>query len=118
VKQSNSIRKTRTTLLAFTAAALTVLPLFASAGAGKNTDRGATILFDSSDQVVDRSESLYARIEAESRKICGDSSIYLTGSVRRSAGIEECYEGTLTAAVERLDDPKVTALHRKHSGDL
>lgn len=118
MKQSNSIRKTRTFLLTFTAAALAVIPPFASAGAGQDTDRSATVLFDSSDQVVRTSESLYARIKSESRKICGDSSIYLTGSLRRSAGIEECYEGTLTAAVERLGDPQVSALHQKESGDL
>jgi UrcA family protein len=118
VKQSKSIRKTRTSFLAFTAAALAVIPLFASAGAGQDTDRVASTLFDSSDRVVSTSESLYARIKSESRKICGDSSIYLTGSVRRSAGIEECYEGTLTAAVERLGDPRVSALHRKESGEL
>lgn len=118
MKQSISIRKTRTTILAFTAAALAVIPLFAAAGAGHDTDRSASILFDNSDRVVNTSESLYARIKSESRKICGDSSIYLTGSVRRSAGIEECYEGTLTAAVERLGDPQVSALHQKESGDL
>jgi UrcA family protein len=118
VKQNLSIRKTRTILLATTAAALAIVPLLATAGGGQKSDRGATILFDASDQVVNTSESVYARIKAESRKICGDSNIHLTGSVRRSAGIEECYEGTVTAAVERLDDPRVSALHQKESGNL
>lgn len=118
MKQNLPIRKTRTTFLALTAAALAVIPLLATAGGGQESDRGATILFDASDQVVNTSESVYARIKAESRKICGESDIYLTGSVRRSAGIKECYNGTVSAAVERLGDPRVSALHQKESGEL
>ena len=115
MKTTVSIRKTRKSVLSFAATALVALPLMASAGAAVDSDRSAKILFDNSDRVVDSSESLYARLKAESRKICGDSSIHLTGSVRRSAGIEECYQGTLAAAVERLDDAEVSALHRQES---
>jgi UrcA family protein len=117
VKQSNPIRNTCKPILLAAALTVAVFPLLASAGAGE-ADRGATIFFDKSSQVASTSESLYARLKAESRKICGDSSIYLTGSVRRSAGIEECYEGTLTAAVDRLGDPKVSALHDQESAKL
>jgi UrcA family protein len=115
VKKSVSIRKTRQSILPLAATALLAIPMLASAGVATDSERSATILFDTSEGGVNSSESLYARLKAESRKICGDSSIYLTGSVRRSAGIEECYEGTLTAAVERLDDADVSALHRKES---
>ncbi len=117
MKESNTIRNTCKPILFAAALTVAVFPLLASAGAGE-ADRGATIFFDKSSQVASTSESLYARLKAESRKICGDSSIYLTGSVRRSAGIEECYEGTLTAAVDRLGDPKVSALHDQESAKL
>ena len=115
MKKSVSIRTTCKSALVFAATALVAIPMLASAGPAADSDCSATTLFDKSDPVVSSSESLYARLKAESRKTCGDSSIHLTGSVRRSAGIEECYEGTLTAAVERLDDAEVSSLHRQET---
>lgn len=118
MNESNTIRKTRKSVLTLAALTLAVFPLLASAAVSQEADRRATIFYDNSNQAADSSAWLYARLKSESRKLCGDSNIYLTGSVQRSAGIEECYEGTLAAAVNRLDDPSVNTLHQQEFGKL
>lgn len=56
-------------------------------------------------------QRVYEQMKAASRKLCGSNSIQLTGSVDKTVANEECFEGTLTAAVRRLDNEAITALH-------
>ena len=101
----------RTTIISVAAASAIALPLFASAS---SNDNAVGVIFNQTELVNTSShEELYAKLEDASRKICGSSNLYITGSIRRSAGIEECYEGTLTAAVERLDNAEIKALHNQ-----
>ena len=118
MNESYTIRNTRKSVLCLAVLSVAVFPLLATAGASKDADRSAAILFDKSDQSAGSSDSLYARLKTESRKLCGDSNLYLTGSVQRSAGNEQCYQGTLGAAVNRLDNPRVNALHEQEFGEL
>jgi UrcA family protein len=100
----------RTTIISVAAASAIALPLFASASSSNTVD----VFFNQTELVsTSTHEELYAKLEDASRKICGSSNLNITGSVRRSAGIEECYEGTLTAAVERLDNADISALHNQ-----
>ena len=91
------------------AISLITLPLLASAA---DNDSGffhnKSNLNSSTDQ-----EILYVKLQKASRKMCGSSDLQRTGSVERVIANNECYEGTLTAAVERLNDSNITELHEK-----
>lgn len=56
-------------------------------------------------------EALYDRLQDQSREVCGPTELRMTGGLKRSRNNENCYQGTLTAAVQRLDHPEVTELH-------
>ena len=93
------------------AVSMITLPLLASAG--KKND--GFIYSSSSLKNPTDQEVLYAKLKHASRDICGSSNLQLTGSVERVSGNKECYEGTLNAAVERLGDARVKALHQQES---
>lgn len=109
-------RTIRNTLLSVAAVTAITFPLFISASSA-DTTQGNTSLLNAEKKEISSNDpaSLYTKLEIASRKMCGSSNIKLTGSVRRSAATEECYEGTLTAAVERLDNSEVSALHQKQN---
>ncbi len=109
-------RSIRNTLLSVAAVTAITFPLLASASSAATSEGNTSLLNAEKKQVTTSApESLYARLEIASRNMCGSSSISNTGSVRRSAANSECYDGTLTAAVERLDNPEVSALHQKQN---
>jgi UrcA family protein len=104
-------RSIRNTIISVAAVSAMALPLFASASVNNTTGDN---FFTRSDLASTTSnEELYAKLQNASRNICGSSRIIATGSLRRSVGNQECYEGTLTAAVERLDNAEVTELHNQ-----
>ena len=111
MKTLPTTRSIRNTIISIAAVSAMALPLFASASVNNNTDSD---FFTRSDLAGTTSnEELYAKLQNASRNICGSSRIITTGSLRRSVGNQECYEGTLTAAVERLDNTEVSALHEQ-----
>ena len=87
------------------------LPLVASAG-----DKSSGVFYNEQnlDNGTDQ-EILYAKLQDKSREICGSSNLKVTGSIERVSANEECYQGTLTAAVERLNNSDVTELHQQES---
>lgn len=98
-------------LVSAIATTLITLPLLASAA------ENGSGFFDSEknlDNSMDQ-EVLYKKLKNASRKICGSSDLQKTGSVERVMANNECYEGTLTAAVERLNNPEVKKLHEQNS---
>ena len=96
-------RTIRNLLIAVTAM---TLPLMASASPN------ISVSFVKSELENTRGQNrIYAQMKTASRELCGTSSIRLTGSLERSTANDDCYEGTLTAAVERLDNEAITALH-------
>lgn len=111
MKHDYTIKK----ILLMTAAIATVAaPLLVSAAVKYDPDRATTIFYESSSTGTAQSpERLYERIKAASREMCGSTDLLITGSVRRVADNKACYEGTLEAAVERLDDAAVKALHHR-----
>lgn len=114
MKTLPTARSIRNTIMSVAAVSAMALPLFASASISENTGDTVGVVYHQADLVSTKShEDLYARLQDASRKICGSSSIVVTGSLRRSAGNTECYNGTLTAAVERLDNAAVTAMHKR-----
>lgn len=101
----------KNTIVSAIAISLITLPLLSSA-ADNNSD-----LFSSQVSRTSTSdeEVLYERLQDASREICGSSNLQVTGSVERVMANDDCYEGTLTAAVERLNDSKVKELHEQSS---
>jgi UrcA family protein len=103
-------------LVSVIAVSLIALPLLASAASANSADKKSSIFYSA--QSLDNSsdqEILYAKLKDASRDICGSSNLQMTGSVERSLGNDKCYEGTLNAAVERLDNSEVSALHQQES---
>ncbi len=114
MKTSPTTRSIRNAIISVAAVSVMALPLFASASVNNNTGGSVGVIFSEADLVSTTAhEDLYVRLQNASRKICGSTSLIVTGSVRRTTANTECYEGTLTAAVERLDNPEVTALHNQ-----
>jgi UrcA family protein len=97
----------RNTLLAVAVVSAMTLPLIASASTSNISVAFNKAELDSSQG----QERLYARMKNASRQLCGSSNIQLTGSVDKTIANTECYDGTLTAAVHRLDNDAITALH-------
>ncbi len=98
-------------LLSAIAVSLITLPLLASAG---ETKSGIFYSPQSLNNTTDQ-KILYAKLKDASHDICGSTNLQVTGSVERVVGNNECYEGTLTAAVERLGNSEVTALHQQNN---
>ena len=118
MNESYTIEKLRKPLLTLATLTVVVFPLLASAGAGRDAGCEDPLFAAKSSRTVDASAVLYTRVKTASRKLCGDPSLFVTGSLKRSAQIRGCYEGTLAAAVQRLDDPRVSALHQEEFGTL
>ena len=111
MKTLPTTRSIRNTIISVAAVSAMALPLFASASVNNTT--GGDFFTRSDLAGTTSNEELYVKLQNASRNICGSSRIIATGSLRRSVGNQECYEGTLTAAVERLDNAEVTALHNQ-----
>lgn len=111
MKTLPTTRSIRNTIISVAAVSALALPLFVSASV--NNANGGDFFTRSDLASTTSNEELYAKLQNASRTICGSSRIIATGSLRRSTGNQECYEGTLTAAVERLENAEVTALHNQ-----
>ena len=95
-------------ILVVVAVSAVMLPVFVFAATPQ-----VSITYDKTElQTVQGQERLYEEMKQASRKLCGSTNLYVTGTVTRTTANEECYVGTLTAAVERLDQPAITALHK------
>jgi len=93
------------------AISLISLPLLASA-----SEKSAEIFYNKQDlQNSTSQELLYSKLKDASQEICGSTNLQVTGSVERVSANEECYEGTLNAAVARLNNPRITELHEQDS---
>ena len=103
-------------LVSVIAVSLIALPLLASAAATNSADKESTLFYSKQSLNNNKDqEILYERLKDASRDMCGSSNLQVTGSVERTSANKSCYEGTLNAAVERLDNSKVSALHEQES---
>lgn len=102
----------RKTVISMAALALLSAPLMVSAGTIQASAPNAAPLKTERVNVVSSDpETVYHELKTNSHKVCGSSDLRITGGLMFSRKVEECYEGTLTAAVHRLDNPAVTELH-------
>ena len=90
--------------MAITVVTAMTLPLLASASVPS-----ISVTFDKRDLKTSHGvKNIYAHMQDAARDLCGSSNVRSLSMARANA---ECYEGTLTAAVERLDISEITALH-------
>jgi UrcA family protein len=108
----------RNTLIAATAITMMTLPLLASASAPNSTPNIRVAYQPAELKSTWGRKNVYERMQDASRKLCGSSNIRITGSLLRSAANEECYEGTLSAAVQRLDKEVITEIHEQLTAGL
>lgn len=103
MKARNNSHVIRNTLIAVTAMTLPMLAI---------ASPNVSVSFAKSDLATSQGQQrIYTQIQTASRELCGSSNIALTGSIDTSVANEKCYAGTLTAAVQRLDNDAITALH-------
>ena len=103
-------RSIRNTFIAATLLTAMTLPLLASAAAVSEI----SIRYDETRlEKPYGPEDLYNKMKYASRKLCGSTDIRIAGSLRNSIKNAECFDGTLDAAVQRVDNPALTALHTK-----
>ncbi|MBT8065533.1 MAG: hypothetical protein KJN94_10955, partial [Gammaproteobacteria bacterium] len=101
-----TVRHAVLTLTAVTALSMPLLAIAGSTAKDSATDGLLKMKREGAGEMAP--ETLYARLKDQSRDLCGSRNVRMTGDIRRSAENAQCYEGTLTAAVERLDHPGVT----------
>jgi UrcA family protein len=103
----------RKTLIATTAITMMTLPLLASAST-PNSSPDIKVVYHTSELSTSWGrENIYEKMQAAARKICGSSNIRIAGSRFNATANEECYEGTLSAAVQRLDNEAIKELHEQ-----
>ena len=106
VLNTGSIRKT---LIAITVVTAMTLPLLASASVPS-----ISVVFDKANLKSSQGvKNVYTHMQDAARDLCGSANVRSAGSMNMARANAKCYEGTLTAAVERLDISEVTALHIK-----
>ena len=102
----------RETMVSLAALALLSVPLMASAGTSSTPAPDVQLLKTEWSAEISRNpEAVYGKLKSQSQEVCGSSDLRVAGGLARSMKVKECYEGTLTAAVHRLDNPAVTELH-------
>ena len=111
---TNSIAHTiRNSVFSIAAVVMLLIPLIGSAAVSGSSDSYRSLLNTEKPAVQNSPEATYGKLKDKSHAVCGSSDLNITGSVRRTNQIQECYQGTLTAAVQRLDNDEVSELHRK-----
>ena len=109
MKTTLNTKSIRTTLIAVAAVSALALPVIASASA-----KNIHLSYEKTDlSNVSGQRQMYERLKDASRKLCGSTDLQFAGSLNSSRGNQDCYEGTLTAVVKRLDNQGVSALHSK-----
>jgi UrcA family protein len=112
VKTLSTAHTIRNSVVSLIAVAAFSLPLVTSAATTSDSNANRSLLNSEwQPEVQNDANSVYGKLKAESKEVCGSSDRRITGGLRQSQKVEQCYEGTLTAAVQRLDDPEITELH-------
>ena len=106
-----TVKNVRQAFVSAIAISLISLPLLTSAA---ENNSGFFSDKKNQDKTTDY-ETIYTELQVASRQVCGSSSLQVTGSVERVVANNECYEGTLTAAVKRLNNSKVQEIHKQKS---
>ena len=88
-------------------------PAIASADTGSEL-KGTAVKVSYADLNLEKQEgakTLYRRLQQASRRACGYRGLRVAGSVESRAEARQCYDVTLSATVEKLDNELVTQIH-------
>ena len=88
-------------------------PTIASAGA-KSDLQGVSVKVSYADLNLEKqagAKTLYRRLQKASRQACDVRGLNNAGSLRRITETKKCYAEALTAAVKKLDNVLLTAIH-------
>lgn len=111
-----TLLKLRSAMITVTAVAALAAPALAGASilsSEQSADHSSQNKLDL--QTAEGQEYVYERLQEVSRDRCGSSDLLLNGSLRRSTANQQCYEETLEVAVQRVDNPGVTRLHKENT---
>ena len=99
----------------FLAAAAAVLAVPAISHSGDKSDlEGVSVKVSYADLNLEKQEgarALYRRLQKASRQACDYENLRMAGSLKRMMDTRQCYEDSLSIAVEELDNPLVTEIH-------
>lgn len=106
MKTTPIARSIRNSLMAVVAVSAMTLPLLASASTPQ-----ISVSFNTANlNTVSGQERVYEQMKIAARKLCGPTN---TRSLNKSVTNAKCYDGTLTAAVQRLDNDSISAIHSR-----
>ena len=112
MKTKSTAHTIRHSVVSLVAIAALSLPLISSASSTADRNANRSLLNSEwQPEVHSDANAVYGKLKSETKEVCGSSDRRIAGGLRESQKVEECYEGTLTAAVQRLDDPDVSELH-------
>ena len=98
------------TSTAMTLCGLTLAMMLAGGGGSAQAEPSVRIDFETLDLTQPEDvESLYTRIKLAARMVCSDSSS--PWDAKHMRYIEDCRNAVVADAVERIDQPLLTALH-------
>ncbi|MBD3646058.1 MAG: UrcA family protein [Pseudomonadales bacterium] len=90
------------------------IPLAASANLPHRPDKSVTVSFADLDVTAyEGRQALYHRLEKAAEKVCGPTSIQLTGKMSRVNSNRSCVRETIARTIEKLDIPNLQAVHRQ-----
>ncbi len=88
-------------------------PTIASAGA-RNDLKGVSVKVSYADLNLEKQEgakALYRRLQQASKRACGYRGLKISGTVKRMIETQQCYREALSAAVENIDNERLTQIH-------
>lgn len=109
MKESNIVRSLVIAIAVFAISA----PAIASSGAGDELS-GKSVKVTYADLDLQKEAGVqvfYRRLKNASRQACGVSSRKAIGSLSRMADVQRCYRDALSAAIEKINNPKLSKIH-------
>lgn len=98
-------------------AAIIVVALGASTTASadeRNQLKGVSVKVSYADLNLEKQEgakALYRRLQQASKRACDYRGLKIAGSIQRMIETQQCYRAALSAAVERVDNERLTQIH-------
>ncbi len=80
----------------------------------RNQLKGVSVKVSYADLNLEKQEgakALYRRLQQASKRACDYRGLKIAGSVRRMIETQQCYREALSAAVENIDNERLTQIH-------
>lgn len=91
---------------------IAAIALAASASSFAATPPSMSVVYSKADLTSERGrEAVYEDLKHAARTLCGPTQIGLAGTFQQARENKTCFEGTLSAAVERIGNDALTSRH-------